>query len=198
MLEWCSIAVISTSSPALNVRAAERLRDEVDALGRAAGEDDLARRGGVEERPHLLAGGLVGLGRKLAQHVDAAMDVGVAADVVVHQRVEHGLRLLRRGGVVEIDQRLAVHLLVQDREIRAEARDVEPGHGAGRCRCRRRSDPLGHFAVHLGEIARQLRVELGLERDSQRLDLHPFEDLTGEGVNQQVARLEDVRPRARR
>jgi hypothetical protein len=38
--------------------------------------------------------------------------------------VEHGLRLLRRGGVVEIDERLAVDLHRQDREVRADAGDV--------------------------------------------------------------------------
>ena len=50
MLEWCSIAVMSTSSPGCDAPAAERVRDEVDALGGVAGEDDLAGRRGVEER----------------------------------------------------------------------------------------------------------------------------------------------------
>ena len=39
-------------------------------------------------------------------------------------RSSTALRLLRRGGVVEIDQRLAVDLHGQDREIRADAGDV--------------------------------------------------------------------------
>jgi hypothetical protein len=55
-----------------------------------------------------------------AQLVDAAMDVGVVALVVIDQRLNHRARFLRRGGVVEIDQRLAVDFLVQDREVRAE------------------------------------------------------------------------------
>ena len=50
MFEWCSIQVTSTSSPGAERAAAPRLRDEVDALGAALGEDDLALVGGVDER----------------------------------------------------------------------------------------------------------------------------------------------------
>ena len=45
------------------------------------------------------------------------MDIGVVVFVVMHQRVNHRARFLRRGGVVEINQRLAVDLLVEDRKI---------------------------------------------------------------------------------
>ena len=42
--------------------------------------------------------------------------------------VDHALRLLRRGGVVEPDQRLAVNLLTQDGKIAANRRNIEwPG-----------------------------------------------------------------------
>ena len=44
MFEWCSIAEMSTSSPALQRAASEAVRDQVDALGGVAREDDLARR----------------------------------------------------------------------------------------------------------------------------------------------------------
>ena len=47
----------------------------------------------------------------------AAMNVGVVVLVVARDRVDHRLRLLRRGGVVEVDQRLAVNLLLENREI---------------------------------------------------------------------------------
>ena len=43
MLAWCSSQVTRISSPATDVAAAPALRDEVDRLGRAAHEDDLAR-----------------------------------------------------------------------------------------------------------------------------------------------------------
>jgi hypothetical protein len=45
--------------------------DEVQRLGRAAREDDLARGGGVDEGPHLLARSLEALGRPLGEQVDA-------------------------------------------------------------------------------------------------------------------------------
>ena len=42
--EWCSISVTRISSPALQVRVAPAAGDEVDAGGRAGGEDDFVER----------------------------------------------------------------------------------------------------------------------------------------------------------
>ena len=57
-------------------------------------------------------------------------------------RVDHRLRLLRRGGVVEIHQRLAVHVLLQNREVRADLLDVESERrlAASRVRTARAAD----------------------------------------------------------
>ena len=52
------------------------------------------------------------------------MHVGVFGRVGVLDAVQHRLRLLRRGRVVEIDERLAVDLHAEDREILADAVDV--------------------------------------------------------------------------
>ncbi len=60
------------------------------------------------------------------------MDVGAIDGVELDDGVDDGLRLLRGGGVVEIDQRLAVDGLLEDREIFAEFVYVE-----GVCRDRR-------------------------------------------------------------
>ena len=49
MLAWCSIVVISTSSPGRDARRDEALRDQIDALGAVAREHDLARVRGVDE-----------------------------------------------------------------------------------------------------------------------------------------------------
>ena len=94
--------------------------DEIDAFGGAAREDDFVGAAGVEEFRGAGAGGFEGGGGAIAQFVDAAMDVGVVVLVVMTQRVDDGARFLRCGGVVEIDQRLAVDLLVENREIRAQ------------------------------------------------------------------------------
>ena len=52
------------------------------------------------------------------------MHVGVLLVVGALDGVEHRARLLRRGAVVEIDQRLAVDLARQDREIGADRLNV--------------------------------------------------------------------------
>ena len=72
---------------------------------------------GVDEFRGACARGFKGVGRAVAQFVDAAMDIGVVVFVIMHQRVNHRARFLRRGGVVEIHQRLAVDLLIENRKI---------------------------------------------------------------------------------
>ena len=124
---------------AADVLAAPRIRDEVDRLGRVAGEDDLVAVRRVDEPPDAGAGLLV-LGRRLlADRVDAAMDVGVVLAVVVGQRIDDDRRLLagRRG--VEVDQRVPVDLLLEDRERRRGARP-------GRACAGRRSSVIGGAA----------------------------------------------------
>ena len=108
----------------LDALAAERVGDEVDGLGGIAGEDDLFLAPGIEEGRHFLARALVSLGCLVGEIMQAAMHVGVLRGVGLLQAVEHRLRLLRRSGVVEINERLAVNLRGEDREIRADAVDV--------------------------------------------------------------------------
>ena len=99
--------------------------DEVDPLGRAAGEDHLARGRRVDELARRLARALVPLGRPLGEQVDAAVHVRVRGLVEVADRVQHLPRLLRAGRRVEIGERLAVDLLLEDREVGAQLLRVE-------------------------------------------------------------------------
>jgi len=80
--------------------------------------------GRVEEGTHLLARVLVGLGRGVGEEMQSPMHVGVFGGVGVVEPIEHRLRLLRRGGVVEIDERLAIDLHGEDGKILADAGDV--------------------------------------------------------------------------
>ena len=89
---------------------------------RAAHEDDLVLGGRVEEAPHLLARAFVGVGGARRQRVRGAVDVRVLVLVEVAEAIDHRLRLLRGGGVVEPDERPAVDPLLQDREVAADQR----------------------------------------------------------------------------
>ena len=86
----------------LEVGQPPALRDEIDRLGRAAHEDDLALGRGANEARHPPPRRFVGerhVGRAL---VHPAVHGGVGLAVGGGDRVEHGARLLRRRGGVEI------------------------------------------------------------------------------------------------
>jgi hypothetical protein len=109
-------------------RAGIGLRDQVDRLGRAADEDDLARLASVQEGPDELAGAFVVGGRALAEQMDTPVNVGVVVQVVVRDGVDDRPRLLRRRRVVQIHERLPVDRLVQDRKVPADGGGVEGDH----------------------------------------------------------------------
>ena len=112
--------------------AAVGLRDEVDSLSRPPHEDDLFCGTGPKECLDLLAGLLVGVGCTGGQGVGAAVNVGIVVRIEIRDGVDHALRLLRRRGIVEPHERLAVDLLIQDRKILADGRHVEGGGRAFR------------------------------------------------------------------
>src|SRR6202165_5605926 len=115
-----------------DIHPAPGVAHQVDGLGGVAGEDDLLDGGGVDEGGHPLTCRLVGGRRLLADGVDAAMRVGVVAAVVVVHDVDHGRRLLRGGGAVEVDQRLAVDSAAENREVGSHVRG---GGGGGLDHC---------------------------------------------------------------
>ncbi len=108
----------------LEARRRPGVADEVDPHRRAGGEDDLVLVARAEEALHRAAHRLVLLGRDARQVVQSAVHVGVFHRIGLGDRVDHRLRLLRRGAVVEIDQRPAVHLARQDRKVAAHRLDV--------------------------------------------------------------------------
>jgi hypothetical protein len=104
---------------------AERGRHQIGRIRQVAGENDLVGARRVEEAAHDLARLLELGGRGVGEIVQAAMHVGVYAAVDALDGVEHHTRLLGGGAVVEIDQRLAVHLRRKDREVGADRLDIE-------------------------------------------------------------------------
>ena len=128
-------------------RAAVARGDQVDALGGAADEHDLARIGGVEEALDADARLLVGLGGLLAQEMHAPVHVRVLQRVVGDERVDHGLGLLARGRVVQVDEGFSVNPLVERRKVLPDPLDV-PGGGGGR-----RGGPRVSGGDHRGSFA---------------------------------------------
>src|SRR6185437_13708749 len=93
-------------------------------LGGVAGEDYFFFLLRIQKSAHGLSRALVSFGRFVGEIMQAAMHVGVLLRIGLLQPVEHLARLLRRGRVVEIDQRLAIDLERQRRKIRADFGDI--------------------------------------------------------------------------
>ena len=89
-------------------------------LDQSGGEDDLARRAGIQEPAHPLAGAFEGIGGQLAERVHAAVNIGMQLPLVMRHRLDHRGGHLHRGAIVQVRQRPAVDLLVEDRELRAQ------------------------------------------------------------------------------
>ncbi len=68
----------------------------------------------ANEIGHALPRSFVMFGRARAQRVQTAMHIGVFVLVIIADRVEHGSRLLRSGRVVEVNQRMTIHVLAQE------------------------------------------------------------------------------------
>ena len=101
----------------------------------------------VDEALDFAARFLIQIGRDLRKLIDAAMDVGVLSAVVARDRVDDALRFLRAGAVVEIDERLAVEFLFEDRELRADGVQVIAAHASEWS-----NDGVGEDGIHRNGI----------------------------------------------
>ena len=144
---------------------------EVERLGDVPREDHFLQRGGVDQRPHLLARPFVAGGRALGEVVDAAVHVCVRRLVELAHRVQHLPRFLRARGRVQVGQRLPVDGVLEDRKIPSHGVRIELracGHGHTAIVPRRRAmkvlapstDCFGHPAAGLG-LRRRWRLEPG-------------------------------------
>ena len=57
--------------------------------------------------------------------MNGTMDIGIVVFVIVPDRIDDRLRLLGGGRIIEVGQRLAVHQLLQRRELSAHGHHVE-------------------------------------------------------------------------
>lgn len=116
------------------VRVSPGAREQVDALGGVAHEDERTRAGSTEETGYGLTRLLVQVGGFGGELMRSAVDVGVVLAVVVIHRIEHGGRSLRGGGVIEIHECVVMHRSVEDGKVATSALDVERRHARQRSR----------------------------------------------------------------
>ena len=122
---------VAVAAPTAVRAVGEGVGDEVDRLGRVAGEDDLVgprpdeARDGVARR-------LVGVGALLGELVGTAVHGRVRALVEVALGVEHLAGLVRGRTRVEVDQRVPpAHGARQDREVGPDPGQLLVGEGGG-------------------------------------------------------------------
>ena len=119
------------------------LCDQVQPLGGAAHEDDLAAVGRVQERLGRVPRRLVGARCALAQRMQSPVDVRIVGFVIAADRIDDPARLLARCAVVEVHERPAVDLLIEDRKLGADPLDIEH---VGR-RLRRKVRCVAHWRI---------------------------------------------------
>ncbi len=98
---------------------------QIDAFGGAAGEDDFVCVVCANEFRNGFARLFVCQRGLYAQIMHAAVNVGVLCGIDARNLVDDALRLLCGGGVVEIDERLAIDFLFQNGKIGAYFFDIK-------------------------------------------------------------------------
>ena len=101
----------------LHLRFAERGSHQIDRFCRTTRKDDFLDFLGIDERAHLLTGSLMEIGSLLREIMHPAMHVGIHVEILIPHGIEHHERLLCGSRVIEIHQRLTIHLARQNREI---------------------------------------------------------------------------------
>ena len=108
----------------LDVFATPGVGDEIDRLGGSARKNDLLLARGIQQFCDTRPGVLIGCSRAFAEKVDSTMHVGIFALHEPAHAADHTCRLLRTGRVVEVDQWVAVHGLLQKRKLLADCRKI--------------------------------------------------------------------------
>src|SRR4030088_3201080 len=106
-----------------------RLRHQIEPLGSPAREDDLISRGGAEVARDALPRFFVSFRRARTQLMKTTMHIRVFVLIVMAKRIKHMSRFLRRGRAVKVNERMAVCLFAEDREILADGLPIHPVTG---------------------------------------------------------------------
>jgi len=99
--------------PRLELAHSPALGHQIDRLGCAAGPDHFPAVRCVDKAGDRFPGCLEGAGGTAAQGMGGAVHIGIVGPIVVSYGIQHRLGFLGGGSVVQIDQRVTVHLLRQ-------------------------------------------------------------------------------------
>src|SRR5215510_15995033 len=113
---------------ALDVFGAPGGCDKIDSFGGATSENDFIGAAGVDELRGTGPRGFESAGSAIAEFMNAAVNVGVVALVILDEGIYDSARLLGGGGIIEVNERTAMHLLIQNGEVGSESRPI---HGSG-------------------------------------------------------------------
>ena len=98
---------------------------QVDALGGAAGEDDLLDATGIDVSTHLFARGFDQVGGLLRQGVHTTVYIGLVAMIHLVDGIDHTAWRQRCGGIVQIDERPPLDLAIKDGILGSDFVDVQ-------------------------------------------------------------------------
>lgn len=99
--------------------------DQIDGMGYAGGKDDLAAVRRMQEIPHSIPRFFVSLRGFSGYQMHGPVQVGIAVGGQLHPPVQYRLRALDRRCIVEINQRLSIHLTGKDGKLGS---DIFDGH----------------------------------------------------------------------
>ena len=99
--------------------------DHVDALGGAGIQNDLILIGNAEKPRNRAAHGFVFFGRQIAEVMQPAMHIGIFVAIGGCDGINYHLRLLRRGPIIKVNQRLAIHFSCKNRKVGANFLYIE-------------------------------------------------------------------------
>ncbi len=175
-------------------RESERAREQIERVRRVVREHDL-RRLGADQRRDAMPRTFERFGRRLGQRMHAPVHVRAERLVVSLDGRNHGTRLRRRGGAVEVDEGRAVVAALEQRETRAahqrftnryfpEASGSDRGHALAANRSREQlADRAGrkrgavvrvpvhheqHVACELPLLERRIGTERRMDRVVER------------------------------
>jgi hypothetical protein len=105
----------------LQARAQKTLGYQVDCLGSSTCEYHFLAGAGIDEAAHFFTRTFKLISGTLAERMNTPVNVGVILLVILTDGIDDNLRMLARCCIVQIDQRMSIHLLVQDREVGTDA-----------------------------------------------------------------------------